>query len=284
MQDKKITEMEYKEKRKCFSSVTPPQSVEDQFLHELYADFDIFVAKKHPNLGFRKHFHKALKLYYILQGQMVAEINGVSKLVRQGEIFIVNSFELHEYEKSEDSKVLVLIIGSHYYENFAMIYPGKIFQNFMEDISFNLRVLPLLETVYDRLDGLTELETIGYTDLILGKLVKGYGLKERKSSDEIIIKIIEYIYEHYQDNISIASVAKELNYAATSISRIFRNGVGVDFRVYVNNVRAEKAHQMLMDAKNGDNMTQIAIKNGFNSMASFYRAYKRKFGHLPRRH
>lgn len=254
-----------------------------RFFYEYYVDADSFVIKKHMNFGYAKHFHKAVEIYYILEGKIEAEIDGEKVLAQEGEIIIVNGLEMHEYkESSQPSKVIVMIVSSFYLELFESVYKNQIFPNHMQDIKYNQTLLEYMEGLYEKFGELSELERKGYVALILGGLAKHYGVLEKKKHNDVVLNVMDYIFRNYKSEITLDLIAREFNYATNSISRIFSKNIGVDFRVYVSNVRAEKAKQMLDKSDGTKTIMQIAYDCGFNSMASFYRAYKRRYGKLPK--
>ena len=53
----------------------------------------------------------------------------------------------------------------------------------------------------------------------------------------------------------------------------------VNLTEYINIARVNYARKLLSSDKN---VSDVAFESGFNSMPSFYRAYKKVFGILPR--
>lgn len=88
----------------------------------------------------------------------------------------------------------------------------------------------------------------------------------------------------YEDpELSLSHVAKQLQSNPSLISKIVNNGFGVNFNDFVNQFRIEAVKEML---KNGEQKKQtllgIAYDCGFNSKATFNRAFKKVTGVSPK--
>ena len=77
-------------------------------------------------------------------------------------------------------------------------------------------------------------------------------------------------------NLSLMGVADNFNIGDSALSSLFKQSMGINFSVYVENVRLEKAKILLKttDLTVGD----IAQKVGYSSANSFCRAFKRVTG------
>ena len=85
-----------------------------------------------------------------------------------------------------------------------------------------------------------------------------------------------------KENITVKTLAEQFSYSTEAISKLFQKEIKIDFRVFVNNVRADAANKMLNDTNYKDwPLSQIAMECGFVSFATFYRSYKRRFSCLP---
>jgi two-component system response regulator YesN len=87
---------------------------------------------------------------------------------------------------------------------------------------------------------------------------------------------LQYINEHYLEDISLTSVAQKIGYSKEHCSKIFSESVGMGFRDYLSFLRLKKA-QEYFSLKKDLKLTTIEIiyKCGFKSTATFYRAQKR---------
>lgn len=89
----------------------------------------------------------------------------------------------------------------------------------------------------------------------------------------------EYIDQHYMENITLETVAGEVNLTANYISAIFRREEGVNFLDYITAKRIEKASYLLR--KSDLSMTMILEKVGYTSVKYFSRLFKKTLGMKP---
>jgi transcriptional regulator GlxA family with amidase domain len=62
------------------------------------------------------------------------------------------------------------------------------------------------------------------------------------------------------------------------LSKKIKKRVNLDLRVFVNDIRVQRAVEMWEDPQNyGKSIQDIAMQCGFSSMATFYRSYERNF-------
>ena len=98
---------------------------------------------------------------------------------------------------------------------------------------------------------------------------------------------IHHLVEHgkvYQDaELSLVQMAKQLKTNPTILSKVINQGFGKNFNDFVNHYRIEAVKEKL---KAGEQKTQtllgIAYDCGFNSKATFNRAFKKATGTSPK--
>lgn len=103
---------------------------------------------------------------------------------------------------------------------------------------------------------------------------------EKVSSCSVdILQAITYMEEHYQEKISLTSVANEVSFSPEYFSRLFIKETGVNFVVYLNNIRMKNAINMLETTNM--KVYEIAEKVGYSSLSYFSTAFKKKVGKNP---
>lgn len=80
--------------------------------------------------------------------------------------------------------------------------------------------------------------------------------------------------------LSVTRLAKHLGTNSGRVSRAVNAGLGVNFSVFVNNLRAE-AVAAALDAGRRDDLLSLALEMGFASKASFNRAFSARYGVTP---
>jgi len=91
-------------------------------------------------------------------------------------------------------------------------------------------------------------------------------------------QIMDYIEEHLTDDLSLGSIS---GYAGTSdyhLRTVFFHLSGMTLKEYVKNRKLSEANKDLL---NGEKVTDIAFKYGYQSVDGFTRAFKKWCGFLP---
>ncbi|MEK6494932.1 helix-turn-helix domain-containing protein [Myroides odoratimimus] len=89
----------------------------------------------------------------------------------------------------------------------------------------------------------------------------------------------EYFYNSYLD---LSQLASSLNILNHELSYFFSHHLATNFNQYINNIRVIKAKELLVCREYVDkSVKDIGEEVGFSSNASFYRAFKDKYGIPP---
>lgn len=249
---------------------------------------DTFIWKKHAAYGFYTHFHAAVEICFMLKGERTVTIGAQTILLKEGEACLINPFEVHTYHDNPvaSHQVATVILSKNYLSDFHQVYGDVILPHHLPDVNCNEKLLALFNDIPPSLASnqtLTPLTKKAYANLLFDKIATRYGVETRDQQADIATQIVLYICKNYEEKISLETLAKEFNYTKTSISRILSKNLHTDLRCFVNNWRAEQAEAMLNDQRYAQHsVTQIALLCGFDSTATFYRAYKRRYGRLPR--
>ncbi len=92
-------------------------------------------------------------------------------------------------------------------------------------------------------------------------------------------KIIEYIYEHYDEDIDITDISKLFNIQPKILNQILTYYVELNFSNFLNTVRINKACSLLLNTNYS--ITDIAFMVGFNSTKSFTRNFTKLISLTP---
>ena len=93
-------------------------------------------------------------------------------------------------------------------------------------------------------------------------------------------KIISYIEEHYRENITLDTLSKELYINKFTVSKIFSEQIGVNFRTYLGIIRSNIAAKLIRSTN--DSLENISTMSGFSSVRTFDRTFYNNFRITPR--
>ncbi len=91
-----------------------------------------------------------------------------------------------------------------------------------------------------------------------------------------VARVLEYINQHYTDNISLAETAHAVGLSKSYLSDIFKKEIGITFLSYITNLRIEKAKLLLSDSNM--KMYEISDAVGFQDYTYFSQIFKKKVG------
>ncbi|MCA5012858.1 MULTISPECIES: helix-turn-helix transcriptional regulator [unclassified Enterococcus] len=96
---------------------------------------------------------------------------------------------------------------------------------------------------------------------------------------EQINTILDYIHEHYNEEINLTTLADIMHLNRHYVSRFFKEAVGMNFIDYLTAYRIEKAKQLLM--KTEESITEISGTVGYIDSTYFSKLFKKKVGQSP---
>ena len=107
------------------------------------------------------------------------------------------------------------------------------------------------------------------------KETREYILKNKKK-ENVISKIVEYVEQNYNTNISLAEIGEKFHMNPVYICQLFKKKMGVTLIYYINNLRIEKAKSLLLST----DLTaeQISEQVGIKNINYFFRLFKKSTG------
>ncbi len=105
-------------------------------------------------------------------------------------------------------------------------------------------------------------------------------VKDKQENDnEIISKILNYIHDHYNEELDLAEVAKVFNFNYSYLSYYFNYHVKEGFSEYLNGIRVNEACNLLKDSDR--TIVEISEIVGYSDQSYFSRVFKKITGMSP---
>lgn len=103
--------------------------------------------------------------------------------------------------------------------------------------------------------------------------------KDSVGSNDLIYAVMTYLLSHFQEELTLGSVAEALGINKFALSKIFSSIFHTNFNQYLNEIRLNYASSLL---ENTDRrITDIYLEVGFESQRTFNRAFRQKYGRTP---
>ena len=124
-------------------------------------------------------------------------------------------------------------------------------------------------------------ETAGhFIDILAARHAMGAKAKTNGLlTTDILERLKEFVLEHLDEPLDVATLAKMTNRSQFHFSRAFTRSVGVSPHRYVVHLRLQRAVEMVRDGKVG--LAEIAAKTGFADQSHLTRWVRRVYGVSP---
>ena len=103
--------------------------------------------------------------------------------------------------------------------------------------------------------------------------------QKKEATDPIANFVIQYIENHYSEDLSLDIVAEKLNITGAYLSTYFKEKTGINFSDYLNELRMNKAKQLLQSSDL--RIQDVAARVGYHNVNSFIRMFKKVTGLSP---
>ena len=239
------------------------------------------------------HIHREIEMLYIVSGSSKIFIADKVFTAHGGDLFFVNPMEVHSIVVNKKGGAYI-----HHCICFdTSIIADKGIAKSLTDGNISIKNhFPLGQPLTDELikhfltlfyavktgsktivfDANICVSQILSTLIKEDKLIKNT-LPEKKAA--FSKRVIDYLNEHYHEDISSKSVATDLFYTQSYFCRAFKVNFGIPFSSYLNMYRILSAKEKLKDKNK--KIIDIALECGFNNSTYFTRCFTKSVGISP---
>ncbi len=226
-------------------------------------------------------FHSQIELYFVDEGEMEFIVNNHRRTLMEGEMSVALSYDSHAYKTPTHSRSSVFIIPINMCEAFISATKNKkAAYPFILDKEIVRKIKGYISEL--RSDGINDIKKTGYIHLILGIIMENifFEHSENRIDTTLSSRILFYINENFNKDISLDTISAEFGLNKTYISRYFKECFNVGFNQYLTTIRLKNALLLMNDGRHS--ITDCALDSGFNSMRTFYRVFFKEFGCTPK--
>ena len=241
--------------------------------------------------GFRMHSHVQYEIYCFLEGRAFFTVEGTRYDLAPGDVLLMAPGEVHHVTFIESVPYRRIVVNfkdlsplpeafeSAYLKPFSdrkfgefNHYPASLFQS--RDFRFYLDAL------------VNKKEEISAFSALLSLLAELSGafteLREKplRKSDSEGVRILSYVSKHLTERLSLDGISSRFFISKTQLNRIFKAMTGATVWAYVTTKRLFYARSRMADGKLP---TEAAEESGFRDYSTFYRAYRKQFGEMPKK-
>jgi len=234
------------------------------------------------DFSFPPHLHPYVELIYVVEGRLTVSINEYTKNLKEGDIAVCLSNDIHSFNTDLASKSMFIIFSPEIISGYLGKKINKTLENpFVEKSNIDETTISLIHILFDEfINSNNKYVVKGFLYSILGKLDCNFKFKDNiQLYNNTIQSLLKYIESHYSENISLESISKDLGYSKFHISRLFTKKIGYQFNDYVNRLRINKAQTLLIETDMS--ILNISMECGFESHRNFNRVFKEFTGFTP---
>lgn len=238
-----------------------------------------FISEQYVSKSYASHFHRNIEIYGVVNGEVAVTIAGECRMLTAGQIAVVNCMEVHEYAIRDRAEIFYFHIGTDYLSVFSSLYKHSLLPRWLPDAQYNAVLYDQIKVLFGQTEEFSELKKYGVCYNLFADIVSHYGVMPGgydNKSHELMEQIIQYIYDNYAQEITLKTLSDKFFIQPKVLSKKLSRCIGVDLRVFVNDIRTQKAIQMMEDPQmRGKPQKEIALLCGFKSAETFYRVRDR---------
>lgn len=241
------------------------------------------------------HWHSAIELIYILNGNAGIMIDGKEYTLSVGECIVIDSNKLHRMKYLRQSMMIVIYFSRGSMKNFVPLLDQYCFSCIKTTLTKGqvdsyLRVCSLLRG----LAPLYVMQPVGYEIKshaiamevffeLLSSMASQDGTIQKTEKAEALERLEEitsYIEEHHAEQLSLEQIASHFYLCREYFSRFFKKNMGVTFSRYLNQVRLMHVYQEICNTDAG--IMALTEKHGFTNYKLFHKMFREVYGCTPR--
>lgn len=220
------------------------------------------------------HLHKCFEFICLLSGSAIIEIDNRTYSLKEGDAVLVLPSEIHALYSKNKCFAFVCIFSTTFIPNFCDSIKYKSAVNPI----FRFEEYELFNTLQDKNADLFLLSSIFYRFAYYLNTNTTFIDKDKKCS-YYISNILDYVEENFNQDISMKTLSKQLNYSYHYTSNLFSEIFNTNFLDLVNQYRIQFADNLLR--KTDLSINDIAEKSGYKNLRSFMRNFSRYLGKTP---
>ena len=223
------------------------------------------------------HFHKNMELIGVLCGTVSVTVNGVSKVLEQGQWALVLSNQIHSFRVSNDSEIWVAVFSEEYVPVFAGQIQGKQGSDYAFQLSAPVEAMVKSKMVQSDCSRMMRKACL-YA--VCDEFLDAVALEARQERSTFLVgQLLDWISSNYTQDVTLKQAAALFGYEYHYLSRLLNRNFAISFTELLAGYRVEHALRLLQETALP--ITDIAERSGFQSIRSFNLSFKKYTGQTP---
>ncbi len=250
-----------------------------------------------PEFDSHYHYHPEFEITWIVEGEGQRLIGDVVEPFCLGDLVVIGGGVPHQYRnwKSGRARAKVIQFSRDVFgSDFLRMPEFEGIRQLLDEAARGLRFsVEVQKMACCQIDELFESASESNRALRLMALLDTLGQdseRESVASDvyakpvkvkkmERLERVLNYLEGHWRESITLADAAQVAALHPQSLSRFFRQHLGMNFQEYLVRLRVSRAAQRLIETDR--TVADIAFECGFNNLSNFNYQFKRIKGGRP---
>lgn len=282
------------------------RSITDQMILEHYQENEtIPLYYEHESVtgGYMHekltHWHKDIELIHVSKGAMYCQTNEETFLLNKGDVCFINQGQVHGLacagESNCEHEALIINLGifSHDTDLYKTYIQPLIEDHHFSHIRFDksegyskqiATLMSEIETLRIEKAPAYELEIVAKMYQIFKYLYQAHTQLDEKPprmsmNVHILQEMMNYIYEYYDEDISLQDIADAGKVSLSTCNRIFNELTKQTPISFLTKYRLEKGAELLRNST--DSIGEISFNIGFGQQSYFNRLFLKEYGLTP---
>lgn len=257
---------------------------------------DFYITRiSSPKEALNLHSHNYFQIYYVISGRLIHHLKNSMADLASGDIFILPPNQPH-YIETLDGEVdfYSLSFMSDYFQNVketnklildflfylqtakAEKIEPKISLSYEDTVFINVLIKRIMSEFSGNKTGKNEIikETVSVILSLFARVYFEENVAEiaAKENRQIVMHSIEYIKNHFDDEITLSEIVQLSAMSKTNFCAIFNSITGMPFKEYLNRYRIERAAELIVS---GEKVSVAGNCCGYGDFSTFYRNFKK---------
>lgn len=266
-----------------------PYSVYETVNNNPLFPINVFVASIESSVF---HWHSEYEMIGMLKGSMHVRVRSEAILLKEGDVLLVNSNEVHALKSVDENVPLCMIIQMD----------PSLFRTEDHDILFYLdstgeeKVKCGFDHFYYRMSKIVyesmneekhaPFRVRAHASCLIAELFDNavydvrFSDSRKQSEQEFVVRFMEFLEEHLPEEKILDLACHEFGMSRKTLDRSIKTSIGLSAKEIIDNLRMEKAKSLLKHTNK--NMNYILDACGFGSEKTFYRLFRQETGLTPK--
>ena len=256
------------------------------------------LVRKQIQQSITNHDHDFFEMVYISDGYCLHGMGGRMTLLMAGDLFIIPPGKTHRYMCNRDVKLYNCMFTTdafgETYKRLSEIHAvdallNQSFDGFMHahlELQERSSITQLLEDIWEegnrRQPGWDVLTQSYSTSLLIhcARIFQHHitDMQEKRAYMGYVTQALQYIDNHYQEELTIHDIAEHIGVSNDYFSRQFKQVTGIAPVEYLRRYRFARAMELL---SSGMSVTDVSHQVGFRNLCHFSREFKNQLGVTP---